>query len=125
MLLPSELYITDYTQFISDLYRSGNAQHPRFDHARPGHDAHIYETNGVKWIRADGNGISAFTTYDKTQKNWWKIPAGTDIPSKIKLVRDLRPGFEHHFMVAPEHDMLLSEYAMLLDQVRIHCQKVT
>ena len=125
MLLPNELFITDYTQFVSDLYRSGNAQHPRFDHVRPGHDAHIYEINSVKWIRADGNGISAFTTYDSAFKNWWKIPAGTPLPSKIKLVHDTRPGFEHHYMLAPACDMLLSEFIMLLDQLRAHCQKIT
>jgi len=112
------LFITDYTQLISDLFRNGNATHPRFDHVRPGHDAHIFERSGVKWIRADGNGISAFTTYDQSRKNWWKLPKGTVIPPQIKLVKDLRPGFEHHFMFAPARDMLLAEYVMFLEKMR-------
>ena len=62
MLLPDELFIPDYTAFFADLYRNGNATHPRFDNLRPEHDAHLYEVNGAKWIKADGNGISAFIT---------------------------------------------------------------
>jgi len=124
MLLPHELFVSDYTTFVADLYRSGNSTSPRLDHLRPDHDAHVYEKNGVKWIRADGNGISTFTSHDPRKRNWWKIPKGTVIPAKLKLVSDRRPGHEHHFMIAPSIDMLLSEFVMLVDQIRAHCIKV-
>jgi hypothetical protein len=124
MLLPSALFITDYTQFVSDLYRNENAQHPRLDHVRPGQDVVIFEVNGLKWIQANGNGISLYTTYD-TRKNWWKIPEATVLPPQIKLVRDMSPGNDGHYMLAPACDMLLSNYINLLDQLRLHCLKVT
>jgi hypothetical protein len=92
---------------------------------RPGHDAHVYEVNGVKWIRADGNGISAFTTFDSTRRNWWRIPKGLPLPGKIRIVKDLRPGFDSHFMLAPAIDMLLAGYIMYVDKLRSSCVKVT
>jgi hypothetical protein len=125
MISANDLFITEYREFFADLYRNGNSSHPRLDNVRPGHDAHTYLVNDVVWIRADGNGVSAFTDYDKTRKNWWKIPKGLPLPAKLKIVKDIRPGFDNHYMVAPAFDMPLSEYIMLMDQIRAKCQRVT
>lgn len=124
MLTPDNLYITEYREFFADLYRNGNSTHPRFDHLRPGHDAQIYDVSGIPWIRANGNGISAFTDYDKTKKNWWKIPKGLLLPPALRIVKDLRAGFETHFMIAPSHDMSLAEYMTAMDSLRPKCIKV-
>ncbi|GAA5213137.1 hypothetical protein ACFSJ3_00435 [Corallincola platygyrae] len=125
MLTPDEIYISDYTELFLDLYRYGNASSPRFDHVRPMKDAIIQNRNGIKYIVADGNGISAFSSVASGKKNTWKLPKGTPLPQGIKLVIDKRPGRENHYMLAPQVTMRLSEFHALMDSVREHAQRIS
>jgi hypothetical protein len=125
MLAKTQLYITEYRDFLSDLYRGGHSPQPRFHTLHPGHDAHVYDVNGVPWIKADGKGVSAFRDWDQSRRSWWKILAGTSLPSKLKIVKDVRLGFEKHYMIAPEGNMPLAEFIMLMDQVKEKSVKVS
>lgn len=125
MLTPHEVYISDYTSCFLDLYRFGNSVGPRLDHVRPLKDARIQDHNGVKYIIADGNGVSVFSTFDAKLRNTWRIAKGTPLPAGIKLVIDRRPHHENHFMLAPACTMRLSEFHALLDKIRERATKVT
>lgn len=125
MLTHQEIFMTDYTEVILDLYRFGNAESPRFDHIRPLKDARLDEKNGVKYIIADGNGISVFSTFDPRKKNTWKIPKGTPLPEGIILVEDKRLGHENHYMLAPAITMRLSAFLDLLDQIKENAVKIS
>ncbi|KHD06899.1 hypothetical protein PN36_03480 [Candidatus Thiomargarita nelsonii] len=125
MLIYEEIFMTDYTEVILDLYRFGNAKSPRLDHIRPLKDARLDDRNGVKYIIADGNGISVFSTFDPKKKNTWKIPKGTPLPEGITLVEDKRLGHENHYMLAPTITMRLSTFLDLLDQIKERAIKVS
>jgi hypothetical protein len=125
MLIPQEIFMTDYTEIILDLYRFGNAKSPRLDHIRPLKDARLEERNSVKYIIADGNGISVFSTFDPRKKNLWKIPKGTPLPEGVILVEDKRSGHENHYMLAPASNMRLSAFLDLLDQIKERAIKVS
>ena len=121
MLTSEEIFITDYEKVILDLYRFGNATHARFDNIRPLKDARIeVRLEGkkeVKYIMADGNGISVFSTFDPKKRNTWKIPKNTPLPSGVKLVEDKRPGHQNHYMLAPADEMRLSDFVDLLKKL--------
>ncbi|MCG3727588.1 hypothetical protein [Vibrio cincinnatiensis] len=125
MLTPEEIYISDYTELFLDLYRFGNSDSPRFDHIRPLKDAKIENRNGVKYIIADGNGVSAFSSVTKGKKNTWRIRKGAPIPVGVKLVIDKRKGHEKHYMFAPSWTMKLSEFHVLMDKIREYSIKVS
>ncbi|OZG73791.1 hypothetical protein BTA51_08255 [Hahella sp. CCB-MM4] len=118
MLTPEEIYITDYTELFLDLYRFGNSTSPRFDNIRPHKDAMIIDRNGIKYILADGNGVSAFSSIPSGKKNTWKLRKGTILPAGVKLVMDKRLNHENHYMLAPSHTMKLSEFHALMDKLR-------
>ncbi|MEW5925757.1 MAG: hypothetical protein AB1746_17390 [Candidatus Zixiibacteriota bacterium] len=124
-MTPEEIYITDYTEVFLNLYRFGNSVSPRFDNVRPMKDARIIDMNGIKYIIADGNGISVFSTYDTSKKNTWRIPKGTPLPFGIKLVIDKRPNHENHYMLAPIKMMPLSEFHSLMDKIREYAIKIS
>lgn len=125
MLTSQEIYISDYTELFLDLYRFGNSTSPRFDNIRPMKDARIEDRNGIKYIIADGNGVSAFASVASGKKNTWKIPKGTVLPAGVKLVIDKRSGHESHYMLAPERTMKLSEFHALMDKVREFSIKIS
>lgn len=125
MLTSEEIFITDYTSVFLDLYRFGNSISPRLDHVRPGKDAHIQDRNGIKYIVADGNGVSAFSAVPTGKGNVWKLRKGTPLPPGIKLVIDKRPNHQNHYMLAPEKTMKLSEFHALMDKVREFAIKVS
>lgn len=125
MLTDEEIYITDHTDLFLDLYRFGNSKSPRLDNIRPMKDAMIQDRNGIKYIVADGNGVSAFSSVPQGKRNTWKIRKGTLLPHGVKLVIDRRPGHENHFMLAPLKTMKLSEFHALMDQIREHAQKIS
>ena len=125
MLTPEEIYITDYTELFLDLYRFGNSSSPRLDNIRPMKDARIEDRNGIKYIIADGNGVSAFSSVAKGKRNTWKIKRGTPLPPGVRFVEDKRPGHENHYMLAPEKTMKLSEFHALMDQIREHAVKIS
>ena len=125
MLSPEEIFITDYTSLFLDLYRFGNSVSPRLDHIRPGKDAKIQDRNGIKYIIADGNGISAFSSVPVGKGHAWKLRKGTPLPIGIKLVIDKRPNHQTHYMLAPEKTMKLSEFHALMDKLRESAIKVS
>lgn len=125
MLTPEEIFITDHTALFLDLYRFGNSAGPRFDHIRPNKDARIQDRNGIKYIIADGNGISAFSSIPSGRKNTWKLRKGTQLPTGIKLVMDRRPNNVTHYMLAPARTMKLSEFHSLMDKVREQATRIT
>ncbi len=125
MLTPEEIFITDYTDLFLDLYRFGNSTSPRFDHVRPNRDAKIQNRAGIKYIIADGNGISAFSSVPQGKPNTWKIRKGTALPQGVKLVIDKRPNHETHYMLAPERTMTLSEFHALMDKIRQYAIKIS
>ena len=125
MLTPEEIFITDHTELFLDLYRFGNSRSPRFDNIRPNKDAKIQDRDGIKYIIADGNGISAFSSVPQGKKNTWKIRKGTSFPAGVKFVIDKRPNHETYYMLAPERTMKLSEFHALMDKVREDAIKIS
>lgn len=125
MLTGHEIFISEYEELFIHLYRGGNATHPRLDNIRPNKDAIIHYKNGVKYILADGNGISVTSKKPIGKKNIWKIPKGTSLPPGIKLVIDKRPNYESHYMLAPATTMKLSEFHLLMDKLRECSTKIS
>jgi hypothetical protein len=71
-----------------DLYRGGNAEHPRFDNVRPKDIVKwVDKETGEVWVKKESGGISTFD-YPKPEKNWWWIPAGTPVPKGLVVTRD-------------------------------------
>jgi hypothetical protein len=107
-----------------DLYRLGNAQHPRLTNVRRPKDVDVFEINGIDVVVANGKGIS-LSTKDHLEKTpmtgWvWKIMKGTAMPSGLKLLND-RPG---HYSICPVSNMPLDHFIGLLSNLALHCQKV-
>lgn len=102
----------------TDLYRGGNSTSPLMDKVRTVDtttsgtiDVDVYDKNGVKWVKANGKGISTFNTALAT-KNWWKAPKGTTYPSSLRVYNDNG----NHWTWAPAFDMPLSDYIKLMQQ---------
>ena len=125
MLTPEEIFISDHTELFLDLYRFGNPRNPRLDHIRSSKDAKIQDRAGIKYIVADGNGVSAFSSVPQGKKNTWKLRKGTPLPAGVRLVIDKRPNHENHYMLAPEYTMKLSEFHTLMDKVREYAVKIS
>ncbi len=109
-----DLYIHDINAFISDLFRMGNGTWPAFTEERAKSDVVIRKICGVDMVIANGNGFSAFSyitpIMKRPRKEICKIKKGANIPLGLRLVQDLRPGHEGHYMIAPEKDMPLKKY---------------
>ncbi|TQV65826.1 hypothetical protein FKG94_28050 [Exilibacterium tricleocarpae] len=116
-----DLYIYDVNEFATNLYRMGNSTWPAFTEERAKSDVVIQKVNGVDVVVANGNGFSAFNyltpIMKRPKKKIWKIKKGATIPDGLKLVKDLRPGHEGHYMIAPEKNMPLKKYLGLLEEL--------
>jgi hypothetical protein len=91
-----------------DLYRNGNKTSPRMDNVRD-KDVTIYQKDGKDWVQALSGGISVYA-YNQVPSgnNWWKLPAGSNVPEGLNLTADLSvPG---HWLFEPDEDMPLDEY---------------
>lgn len=121
MINNEDLYIYDVAAFTENLYRMGNATWPAFTEERARSDVLITKINGVDVVMANGNGFSAFNyltpIMKKPGKSIWRIKKNAQIPQGLKLVKDLRPGHEGHFMIAPEKQMPLKKYLGLLEEL--------
>ncbi|GAB2196849.1 Tse2 family ADP-ribosyltransferase toxin [Sessilibacter sp. MAH4] len=88
----------------------------------------ISKINGVDIVIANGNGFSAFNyitpSMKRPKKKIWKIRKGASIPQGLKLVRDLRPGHDGHYMIAPERNMPLKKYLGLLEELGMDRSRV-
>ena len=61
----------------------------------------------------------------KPGKKIWKIKGGTSIPRELKLVKDMRPGHDGHYMIAPKENMTLKKYLGVLEELGLDRSKVT
>ncbi len=108
-----------------DLYRFGNSTSSRISNVRP-REITTVSMNGIETIVANGNGVSLFnkTGLEATHlTGWvWEIKQNTHFPMGLKLVKDTK-GLGH-YLLAPAHNMPLSQYIGLLEQVAIRCKKI-
>lgn len=109
----------------------GNAETPSFSAARGLKDCFIVEVDGIKIVRANGNGFSAFSSVTaimkRKGKNIWKIKKGA-IFNDLRIVKDMRPDHKGHFMLAPTQDMPFKKYLGILEEFgidRSKCVKLT
>lgn len=121
MINIENLYVYDVTEFFENIFRMGNSTWPAFTEERAQTDVLIQKVNGIDVVVANGNGFSAFNYLTpimrRPRKKIWKIRKGATIPKGLKLVKDLRPGHEGHFMIAPEENMPLKKYIGLLEEL--------
>lgn len=121
MINNEDLYIYDVAAFTENLYRMGNSTWPAFTEERAKSDVLIQKINGIDVVIANGNGFSAFNyltpIMKRPGKTIWRIKKNAQIPQGLKLVKDLRPGHEGHFMIAPEKQMPLKKYLGLLEEL--------
>ncbi|MBD2179653.1 hypothetical protein H6S82_03685 [Planktothrix sp. FACHB-1355] len=101
------------------LYRQGNANSPRMDNVRS-QDVETYEQNDRVWVVANSGGISTFATQG-AGKNWWKLDAGTDIPSELTPIND----YGNHWSWEPSYTMLVDEYKAALRLIGASFYKVS
>lgn len=108
-----------------DLFRFGSATSSNLSKPRP-KEITITEVNGVIHIVANGRGISLFNKagMDKSRlTGWvWEIKKHTSFPVGLKLIKD-NSSTGHHTL-APLHNMPLSQYIGLLEQVATQGQKL-
>ncbi len=113
MIALDNLYMMDVGEFTKDLYRMGNATWPAFTEERAMIDVVIKQIDGIDTVEANGNGFSAYDHITKTMrkpgKKIWKIKKGAILDENLKLVKDMRPGHEGHYMIAPTKDMPLKK----------------
>jgi hypothetical protein len=121
MINTEDLYIYDVTEFTENLYRMGNSTWPAFTEERARADVLIRKVNGIDVVMANGNGFSAFNyltnIMKRPGKTVWRIKKHAQIPQGLKLVKDLRPGHEGHFMITPEKTTPLKKYLGLLEEL--------
>jgi len=128
MLSPDELYIMDVGEFTKDMFRMGNAKWPSFTEDRARVDVPIIREGGIEVVIANGNGFSAFDHITKAMtrpgRKVWRIRKGVALPQGIKLVKDIRRGYEGHYMLAPEKKMPLKKYLGILEELGLDRTKV-
>ncbi|GAP73673.1 hypothetical protein W04_0184 [Pseudoalteromonas sp. SW0106-04] len=128
MITPESLYIMDVAEFTKDLYRMGNATWPKFDEDRARVDVVITKQDGIEMVVANGNGFSAFDhltrIMKKPGKKVWKIVKGASLPKELKIVKDMRPGHEGHYMIAPAKNMTLKKYLGILEELGLDRSRV-
>ena len=128
MITPESLYIMDVGEFTKNLYRMGNATWPKFDEDRARVDVVITKQDGIEMVAANGNGFSAFDHLTKIMrkpgKKVWKISKGATLPLELKIVKDMRPGHEGHYMIAPAKKMTLKKYLGVLEELGLDRSRV-
>ena len=76
-------------------------------------------------VIANGNGFSAFSyitpIMKRPRKEICKIKKGANLPLGLRLVQDLRPGHEGHYMIAPASEKVLG----LLEELGMDRARVT
>ena len=128
MINNEDLYIYDVAAFTENLYRMGNSAWPAFTEEWEKSDVLITKIDVVEVVIANGNGFTAFNyltpIMKKPGKTIWRIKKHAQIPQGLKLVKDLRPGHEGHFMIAPEKQMPLKKYLGLLEELGMDRDRV-
>lgn len=128
MIATENLYIMDVAEFTKDLYRMGNATWPAFTEERARVDVALVKQNGIDMVVANGNGFSAFDHLTKVMKRpgkkVWRIKKGASLPPELRLVKDKRPGYEGHYMIAPTKTMPLKKYLGALEELGLDRSRV-
>jgi len=128
MIAFEDLYIMDVGEFTKDLYRMGNATWPAFTEERARIDVVIKQIDGIDTVQANGNGFSAFDHITKIMrkpgKKVWRVIKGATLDEDLKLIKDMRPGHEGHYMIAPAKNMPLKKYLGLLEELGMDRSKV-
>ena len=95
-----------------DLYRFGNASSPKMDNVRST-DLDTFQHNGVLWVVHETGGVSTFDNPKGQTKNVWRLPKGSSIPNRLKLVNDR----DDHWTWMPAVDMPMTEFQEILREV--------
>ena len=107
-----------------DLFRFGNSASSRLANVRP-REITTVVVNGIEIIVANNNGVSVFNKEGLEQTHltgWvWEIKRGTPFPIGLKLVQR---GSKGHHMLVPMHNMPLTQFVGLLEQVAVHSKRV-
>ncbi|WP_444997508.1 Tse2 family ADP-ribosyltransferase toxin [Aliikangiella sp. IMCC44359] len=85
-------------------------------------DITIYQKGGISWVSVQDRprGISTFdkpNVFSRGKWDYYKIPAGTDIPNGLAIVEDgmnIALGAKH-YTIAPAFDMPLEQFKNLLN----------
>ncbi|MET1257463.1 hypothetical protein [Aliikangiella maris] len=95
-------------------------------------DITIYKKNGIDWVSVQERprGISTFdkpNVFKRGKWEYYKIPAGTDIPHGLAVVED---GYNialgaKHYTIAPAFDMPLLNFKQLLNRLAAVLVKVS
>lgn len=113
----------DFYIVPEDIYRIGNQDTPRLNHVRS-RDINTTAFGREFMVIANGKGVSVYDRKginESPMNGWvWRISANTRLPSGLILVQDKK----HHFCIAPQHNMLLSRYKQLLDQLSPRAQRI-
>lgn len=109
---------TEYFLCPEDLYRLGTLDSPKLSHVRS-RDVDTCTMNGICMVVANGKGISVLDKdglLKSRMTGWvWRISSGTPMPRGLKLVHD-KP---HHYSIAPTHNMPVSKYKGLLEELAV------
>ena len=88
----------------------------------------IVNQDGIDVVVANGNGFSAFdhltAIMKRPGKKVWRIKRGAMIPPDLRLVKDLRPAHDGHYMIAPATTMPLKKYLGLLEELGMDRSRV-
>ena len=107
-----------------DLYRFGSASSSTMSKVRP-REITTTEVNGILHIVANNRGISLFDKIGLEKSRltgWvWELKRGTPLPVGLKLIKD-NSSTGHHTL-APAHNMPVSQYIGLLEQVAVRCEQ--
>ena len=49
---------------------------------------------------------------------------GASLPTELKIVKDMRPGHEGHYMIAPAKNMTLKKYLGILEELGLDRSRV-
>ena len=128
MIAHYDLFTIDVAELTKDLYRMGNATWPAFTEERARVDVVIQTIDGIEMVLANRNGFSAYDhltpTMQKPGRRIWRIRKGASLPPEIVLVKDLRPGHEGHYMLAPAKSMPLKKYLGALEELGMDRSRV-
>lgn len=117
-MLPKEFYLAP-----EEIFRLGNSVGPRLSNLRP-RDVQIVNINGIDIIIANGKGVSVFDKVginESPLRGWvWYFSQNTILPIGLKLVNDK----DHHYCIAPIHNMPVDKYKGLLEEMALHAKRI-
>lgn len=116
-------------------FRAGAATKPKFDYIRtspPRTDDQLFDIKinpRTNYIDHKSGGLSLFNKPKfENSKDWWVIPAGTDLPPGFTVSKDLTDGvFKGHYSIRSLRNIHLDEWKKILkkwaEENAIHISK--